>query len=74
MACVIWIIRNATAMSAKCVSLMSLGGLCAFPKTQKRAIIKGRVPILTIDTIIKNYNMKLLDIFKRKKNAELECL
>lgn len=54
--------------------MMSLVGLYALLKTLLRAIIIGRVQTLMTDTIITNYNMKLLDIFKRKKNAELECL
>lgn len=54
--------------------MMSLVGLYALLKTPLRAITTGRVLTLMTATIITNYNMKLLDIFKRKKNAELECL
>ena len=54
--------------------MMSLVGLYALLKTPLLAITIGRVLTLMTATIITNYNMKLLDIFKRKKNAELECL
>ena len=54
--------------------MMSLVGLYALLKTPLRAITIWRVLTLMTATIITNYNMKLLDIFKRKKNAELECL
>ena len=54
--------------------MMSLVGLYALLKTPLLAITTGRVLTLMTATIITNYNMKLLDIFKRKKNAELECL
>ena len=50
--------------------MMSLAGLYALLKTPLRAITTGRVLTLMTATIITNYNnMKLLDIFKRKKNA-----
>lgn len=54
--------------------MMSLVGLYALLNTPLRAITTWRVLTLMTATIITNYNMKLLDIFKRKKNAELECL
>lgn len=54
--------------------MMSLVGLYALLKTPLLAITTGRVLTLMTATIITNYNMKLLDIFKRKKNSELECL
>jgi hypothetical protein len=52
--------------------MMSLVGLYALLKTPLRAITTGHVLTLMTATIITNYNIKLLDIFKRKKNAELE--
>ena len=54
--------------------MMSLVVLYALLKTTLLAITTGRVLTLMTATIITNYNMKLLDIFKRKKNSELECL
>lgn len=51
--------------------MMSLVGLYALLKTTLLAITTGRVLTLMTATIITNYNMKLLDIFKRKKNSEL---
>ena len=49
--------------------MMSLVGLYALLKTPLRAITIWHVLTLMTATIITNYNMKLLDIFKRKKNA-----